>query len=119
MGFRPISKFSPSSCQQFQTLRPHRFRSIPTSRREPRVPGRVESGVIRIQINEAALDEEISNLEYIAPASSMGHAGPPGSIDMSSGACSFDGKRVGAGHDPIKRGVVMENLFDKAAEVAE
>src|SRR5689334_15263417 len=109
MGFRPISSFS----------LPHGLRSIPTSRREPRVPSRVESGVIRIQINEAALDEEISNLEDIAPSSSMGYPGTPRSIDMSSGACSFDGKRVGASHDPIKRGVVVENLLDKAAEVAE
>ena len=109
MGFCPISSFSLI----------HRFRSIPTSSREPRVAGRIESGVIRVQINEAALDEEISNLEDIAPASSMCYAGPPRSIDMSSGACSFDGERVGAGHDPIKRGVVVKNMLDEAAEVAE
>src|SRR4029450_3438266 len=38
---------------------------------------------------------------------------------MSSGARSFDGKCVGAGHDPIERGVIVENVLDEAAEVAE
>src|SRR5215510_7234171 len=38
---------------------------------------------------------------------------------MSSCAGSFDGKRVGAGHDPVESGIVVENVLDEAAEVAE
>src|SRR5262245_12277978 len=97
----------------------HRFRRVAPFSRKPRVANRIEPGIVGIQIDETALNQEVSNFEYIAPASGMCHAGTPGSIRMLSRAGSLDGERVAAGHDPIEGGVIMKDMLDQTAEVAE
>ena len=47
---------------------PHRLRWVTTAGREPGVAGRVPSTVVRIQVDETSLDEEVTHLEHITPS---------------------------------------------------
>src|SRR5262245_25265142 len=69
-----------SSDQNYCTLHdglPHRFRRIPTVRRQPWIALRVETCIIRIEVDETSLNQEVAHLEHIAPAATVRHARPP------------------------------------------
>src|SRR5688572_25985988 len=97
----------------------HRLRRIASASREPVVTRRVETSVIGIEIDEAALNQEVADLEDIAPASRMRHTGAPRPVLVFTGARTLDGEDVRAGHDPVERGVVVQDRFDPAAEIRE
>src|SRR5262249_31242811 len=98
---------------------PHGLGGVTPAGREPRISCGIESGIIRIKVDKTTLDEKVANFENVAPASGMGHAGSPRSVEMLAGAGSFDGKGIGAGHDPVEAGVVVQDVLDQAAEVGE
>src|SRR5690242_8550444 len=50
-----------------RTTLPHGPRCIAPVCREPRIPCGVETGVVGIEVDEAALNQEVAHLEDIAP----------------------------------------------------
>src|SRR5258706_15891390 len=54
-------------------------RAMPSALLQPRIAGGVLARVIRVEVDEAALDQEVANLEHIAPAARapLGDAGAP------------------------------------------
>ena len=61
-------------------LRAHRLRWIAPLGRKPGVTNRVETGVVRVEIDEAALDQKVAYLEHIAPAARVRDACAPGAV---------------------------------------
>src|SRR5467141_5297104 len=97
----------------------HRFGSVTAAGREPGIALGVEAGVVGIEVDEAALDQEVANLEDVAPAARVCDAGAPLSVAVDTGACSFTGERVGTGHDPVERGVIVQDALDKSTKIGE
>src|SRR3954470_7972592 len=88
---------------------------------EPGVAGGVLAGVVGVEVDEAALDEEVADLEHVAPASGapVRHAGPPRAVLVLAVAGALGDDRVAAGEDPVERGVVVLDRLEGAADVAE
>src|SRR3954468_18661857 len=88
---------------------------------QPRVALRVLAGVVGIEVDEAALDLEVADLEYVAPASRgpVRHAGAPRAVAVLAVARALRDDRVGAGEDPVEVGVVMADRLQRRADVAE
>ena len=80
---------------------------------------RIEPSVVRIKINEAALNQKISNLENIAPAAAVCDSGAPRATAVHACARSLNGEGIGPGHDPVKIRVIVEDAFNETAEVGE
>src|SRR3954453_2914194 len=88
---------------------------------QPRVALRVLAGVVGIEVDEAALDLEVADLEYVAPASRgpVRHAGAPRAVAGLAVARALRDDRVGAGEDPVEVGVVVADRLQRRADVAE
>src|SRR5262245_20106702 len=88
---------------------------------EPRVARSVLTRVIWIQVDEAALDQPVADLEYVAPPAGAPFRYPraPGAIAVlaMAGALAYD--RVATRENPIEVGVVVDNRLDRSAHVAE
>jgi hypothetical protein len=70
-----------------------RHRRIASVAGQPRVAVGVESGVIGIEVDEAALDQEVTNLEHVAPPSGMRDPRAPLAILVLSEARSLKTSR--------------------------
>src|SRR5688572_18295552 len=78
---------------------PHGLRRIATGGGEPRVASGIEPGIVRIEIDEAALNQEIAHFENIAPAPRVRHPGMPGSVTVHAGTRALHREEIAAGHD--------------------
>src|SRR5215213_519607 len=88
---------------------------------QPRVPLGVDAGVVGVQVDKAALYLEVADLENIAPPARgpLGITGPPWTVPVLTEARAFDGQRVCAREDPVKRGIVVGDTLDRSADIAE
>src|SRR5579864_6910551 len=88
---------------------------------EPWIAGGILCGIVRIQVDEAALDQPVANLEHVAPSARgpFRAAGAPGPIHMFAMARSFAHHQVAAGKDPVEMGEVVSDRFDGSAYFAE
>src|SRR2546428_6601474 len=97
----------------------HRFGGVTAAGREPGIALGVEAGVVGIEVDEAALDQEVPDLEDVAPAARVCDAGAPLSVAVDTGACAFTGERVGTGHDPVERAVIVQDALDESTKIGE
>src|ERR1700730_743992 len=76
--------------------------------------------VVGVEVDEAALDLPVANLEDIAPAAGtpFGHPGPPWSVTVLSVAGALAYHDVTCEH-PVELGVVVLYRFDRAADIGE
>src|SRR4029077_11798441 len=86
---------------------------------EPGIAVSVLGGVVGVEVDEASLDEEVPDLEHVAPAAGLPlvDAGPPGAVAMDAVAGALAGEGVGAAHDPVEIRVVVHDLLDRPAHV--
>ena len=54
----------------------------------------IEARIIRIEVDKAALNPEVTNFEDIAPAASVRDAGAPVAVAMDAGAGALAGEDV-------------------------
>src|SRR5215467_12144201 len=73
------------------------------------------AGIVGIEIDEAALDLPVADLEHVAPAPAP-CSGAPWTVAMLAVACPFARQDVAATEDPIEVGVVVHDRFERAAE---
>src|SRR3954470_18690589 len=94
------------------------FTSLPS---EPRVARRVAARVVRIEIDEAALDLEVADLEHVAPAARgpVRHARTPRAVLVLAVGGALGDDRVAATEDPVEGRVVVPDRLDRRAHVAE
>src|SRR5437879_8371772 len=87
----------------------------------PRITAGVFARVVRVEVDEAALDLAVADLEDVAPASRamLRLAGLPWPVAVLADARPLDGERVRSGHDVIERVVVVEDRFERPAYIAE
>src|SRR6266516_6263914 len=90
-------------------------------RGEPGVAGGVVAGVVGVEVDEAALDLPVADLEDVAPAtrSPFGGAGAPGAVGVLAVAGALAGEGVAAGEDPVEVRVVVGDRLDGAADLGE
>src|SRR5262245_42024488 len=88
---------------------------------DPRIAGRVLARVVRVEVDEAALDLPVADLEHVAPAAGapLGHAGAPRAVLVLAVAGAFAHHQVAAGEDPVEVREVVLNRLQRAADVAE
>src|SRR6185503_7894708 len=87
---------------------------------EPRVALGVSAGVVGIQVDEAALDLPVTDLEHVAPpaGAGLGHPGAPRAVAVLAVAGALADDHV-AGDHPVEVGVVVGDRLECAADVAE
>src|SRR2546427_2006174 len=92
-----------------------------SSAREPRITSGVLARVVRVEVDEAALDLGVADLEDVAPAprAMLRLAGLPWPVAVLADARPLDGECVCSGHDVIERWVVVEDRFERPAYIAE
>src|ERR1700749_4163244 len=88
---------------------------------QPRIARGVLSGIVRVEIDEAALDLPVADLEHVAPAAGtvLGHAGAPRPVAMLALAGALAAHHIAAGKDIVEMRVVMQDRLQRAADVAE
>jgi hypothetical protein len=88
---------------------------------QPRVPRRILSGIVWIEVDEAAVNQPVADLEHIAPAAGapLGIAGAPGPVRVLAVARSLAHDLIAAGEDPVEFGIMVRDGFDGGAHVAE
>src|ERR1700733_2317510 len=88
---------------------------------EPRIPSRVLAGVVGIQVDEAALDLPVADLEHVAPppGAPLRHASAPGAILVLAVAGPLTDHDVAAREDPVEGRVVVADRPQRRADVAE
>src|SRR5689334_7352452 len=87
---------------------------------QPRIAAGVLAGVIRIEIDEAALDLPVADLEHVAPpaGAGLGHPGPPRAVAVLAVAGALADDHVARDH-PVEVRVVVRDRLERAADVAE
>src|SRR3954469_3061056 len=88
---------------------------------QPGIPGGVVAGVVGVQVDEAALDEEVPDLEDVAPPARapLGHAGPPRAILVLTVTGALDDDQVRAGEEPGELAVVVLDRLQRASDIGE
>src|ERR1700733_291149 len=88
---------------------------------EPRVPGGVLAGVVRVEVNEAPLDQPVTDLKDVAPAASarFGDSRAPRTVLMLAVARALDDQQITAGEDPVEMRVVVSDRLERPAHIAE
>src|SRR5258706_9045926 len=88
---------------------------------EPGITGGVLAGIVRVEVDEAALDPAVANFDDIAPAAGavLRLAGLPRAVAMLADARPLDSEGVRSGHDVVERVVIVEDRFERPAHVAE
>src|SRR5580704_1114721 len=88
---------------------------------QPRIPRRVLSGVVGIEIDEAPLNLPVANLEHVAPAPGavLRRTGAPRPVAMLTLTGAFAHHEVAAREDEVEVREVMFDRLDGAADVAE
>src|SRR3954451_9435478 len=84
---------------------------------EPRVTVPVGARVVGVEVDEAALDLEVADLEHVAPAAGapFGHARAPRPVLVLAVRGPLGHDRVAAGEDPVEvRVVVPDGLQPRA-----
>src|SRR5580704_2015406 len=87
---------------------------------EPRVPLGVFARVVGVEVDEAALDLPVADLEDVAPSAGtpLGDPGPPGAVTVLAVAGALAYHHVGREH-PVEVGVMVDDQGDRAADVGE
>src|SRR5947209_7898789 len=87
---------------------------------EPRVALGVLGRVVRIQVDEAPLDQPVADLEHVAPPARrpFRHPGPPRAVPVPAVAGALAHHHVARDH-PVEMGVVVDNRGERGAHVAE
>src|SRR6266446_2066817 len=75
---------------------PHGLRGIAPVSGEPRITRRVLARVIRIEINEAALNQKVAHFEHVAPPAGVGHSRAPRDVLVFAEARALDRERIRA-----------------------
>src|SRR5262249_28176728 len=88
---------------------------------QPGITRGVLAGVVGVEIDEAALDLPVADLEDVAPAAGtpFRHAGAPWPIAMLASAGAFADHQIAAGEDPVEVRVIVADRLQGAADVAE
>src|SRR5580658_2510251 len=88
---------------------------------EPRITGRIFPRIVWIKVDEAALYLPIANLEDVAPAAGavLGSTGAPLSIAMLAFAGAFAHDKVAAREDVVVLRIVVQDGFQRAADISE
>ena len=73
----------------------------------------------RIEVDEAALNQEVAHLEHVAPPAAVADTGAPGAIHVQARARALAREHIGAGHHPVERRVVVQDVAQQAAEVGK
>src|SRR5262245_5305977 len=96
-------------------------RALCSGRVEPRIALAVLARVVRVEVDEAALDLPVADLEHVAPAARapFGHAGAPRAILVLAVAGALADHQVAAGEDPVEMREVVDDRLQRAADVAE
>src|SRR5579863_7800637 len=122
---RPRSKADGLRFQLSFSIPPSRLTSCEVVLRlflvQPGVTRGVLAGVVRIEIDEATLDLPIADFEDVAPAARemLGRIGAPWPVLMFAVARALRDNQVLAREDPIEVREVMDDRFDRSADVAE
>src|SRR5260370_2989470 len=89
--------------------------------RQPGIPCCIVSGVVGVQVDEAPLDQEVPDLEDVAPPAGapFRHAGPPGPVLVLPVACALHDAGVRARVDVGEFGVVVVDGRHRAPDVGE
>src|SRR6516165_12807489 len=86
---------------------------------EPRVPGGVPASVIGVEVDEAPLDQPVTDLEDVAPATGapLWDSCAPRTVLVLAVARALGDHQITAGEDPVEVRVVMRNRLDRPANV--
>src|SRR5262245_9988299 len=89
--------------------------------REPRISLGVLARVVRVEVDEDPLYQEVPDLEHVAPAARgpLGYAGAPGTVAVLPMAGALAHDHVAAREHPVEVRKVMDDLLDAAAHVRE
>src|SRR4051812_3961292 len=95
--------------------------AVISSLSQPGVAGGVLAGVVRVEVDEAALDEEVADLEHVAPPPSapLRHSGPPRPVLVLAVRRPLGHDRVAAGEDPVEVGVVVADRLQLRPDLPE
>ena len=91
--------------QRNLSLQPHTCPPVDAaSFLDPGIAGGVLAGVVGVEIDEAALDLPVADLEHVAPAAGapFRHAGAPRPVLVLAMAGAFADDDVAAGEDPVE-----------------
>src|SRR3978361_1526019 len=96
-------------------------RSRPSTLWQPGIAGGIPAGVVRVEVDEAALDQKVADLEDVAPSarSPLGDAGPPGAVLVLAVAGVLRDDEGRPGEDPGELRVVVLDRGQRAADVGE
>src|SRR4029453_16722232 len=88
---------------------------------QPGVAGGVLPRVVGVEIDEHALDQEVADLEHVAPAARapVGDARAPGAVLVLAVAGALAHQHVRAGEDPVELGVMVLDPLESGPDVAE
>src|ERR1700761_9354723 len=88
---------------------------------EPRVPRGVPASVVGVEVDEAPLNQPVTDLEDVAPAAGapLGDSCAPRTILVLAVARALGDHQVTAGEDPVEVRVVVRDRLDRPAHVAE
>src|SRR5205807_922161 len=81
---------------------------------EPRIARRVLAGVVGIEVDEAAVDLPVADLEHVTPppCAPLGHPGTPRPVAMLAVAGPLAHDHVAAREDPVEVRVVVTDRLE-------
>src|SRR3954451_8396589 len=109
----------PPPCVSTLIASADRLGRVAPVRRQPGGAVGVAARVVGVEVDEAALDEEVAHLEDVAPAPGVRHARAPLAVVVLAVARPLARERVAAAHDPVEVRVVVADRFEAPADRAE